>query len=262
MDKGWIKLHRKIQDSWLWEEKEPYDKRSAWVDLLLSVNHADKKLLFNGEVITVERGQLLTSIRSLSGRWQWSINKVYRFLKLLEGDGMLLRDSDSSRTLLTVVNYEIYQGAGYTDDNSSGNTRDTAAETGSETKQEEKKEKKEEGKKKERASTRHPSPQPEPMVYDPLDEKMNQAIIDFIAYRKIIKAPMTAHAIDLMLKKLASLTKDNNEKIQILEQSMINGWKGIFPIKEENRKNGCQKEEKSFYEIADKMHSEDGSELF
>jgi len=262
MDKGWIKLHRKIQDSWIWEEKEPYDKRSAWVDLLLSVNHADKKLLFNGEVITVERGQILTSIRALSNRWQWSINKVYRFLKLLEGDGMLRRESDSNRTLLTVVNYEIYQGAGYTDENSGGNTKETAADTGSETKQEEKKEKKEEGKKKERAPARRPSPPPEPVIYDPLDEKLNQAIADFVAYRKSIKAPMTEHAIDLLIKKLNKMTADNNEKIQILEKSMIYGWKGIFPLDDKNTCNSRKNQGKSFQDFAEEIQGETGGDPF
>ncbi len=262
MASGWIKIHRQLQDSWIWKTNTPFDERSAWVDLLLSANHIDNKILFNGELITIKRGQFLTSIRKLSERWKWSINKVYRFLKLLEGDGMIRRESDSSRTLITVVNYEIYQGAGYTDENSGRNTSETAADTGSETKQEEKKEKMEEGKKKERASAGRSSPPPEPMVYDPLDEKLNQAIADFVEYRKSIKAPMTEHAVDLMLKKLQNLTADNNEKIQILEQSMINGWKGIFPLKEETGKNGRKKDEKSFYEIAEKTHGEDGSDIF
>ena len=26
---GWIKLHRKLQDCWIWQEKEPFDKRNT-----------------------------------------------------------------------------------------------------------------------------------------------------------------------------------------------------------------------------------------
>lgn len=106
---GWIKLHRKLQDGWIWLEKEPFDKRSAWVDLLLTANHSDKKILFNGELITVKRGQILTSIRKLAERWKWSYDKTSRFLKLLESDGMLRKESDNCRTLLTIENYEVYQ---------------------------------------------------------------------------------------------------------------------------------------------------------
>lgn len=105
---GWIKLHRQIQEGSIWEEK-PFDKRSAWIDLLLSANHADKKIYFNGNFFVVKRGQYLTSIRKLAERWGWSYDKCLRYLKLLEADGMLLKDSNKSRTLITIVNYKMYQ---------------------------------------------------------------------------------------------------------------------------------------------------------
>lgn len=108
-DKGWIKTYRKIQDCWIWLDKEPFDKRSAWIDLLLTANHADKKILFNGELITIERGQILTSIRQLADKWKWSYDKVLRFLRLIESDGMIKKESDNFRTLLTIENYELYQ---------------------------------------------------------------------------------------------------------------------------------------------------------
>lgn len=111
MSDGWIKIYRKIQECWLWIDKEPFDKRSAWVDLLLSANHADKKIFFNGRLITVGRGQILTSIRKLSEKWKWSYDKTLRYLKLLERDGMLQKESDKNRTLVTIVNYEVYQDA-------------------------------------------------------------------------------------------------------------------------------------------------------
>lgn len=115
LDKGWIKTYRKIQDCWIWLDKEPFDKRSAWIDLLLSANHSDKRVLFNGELITVQRGQILTSIRKISEKWKWSYDKTLRFLKLIENDGMIQRDSDKFRTLLTIVNYEFYQDVPITD---------------------------------------------------------------------------------------------------------------------------------------------------
>lgn len=115
MSNGWIKLHRKLQDGWIWIDKEPFDKRSAWVDLLLTANHSDKKILFNGELITVKRGQILTSIRKLAERWKWSYDKTSRFLKLIESDGMLRKESDNCRTLLTIENYEVYQDVSITD---------------------------------------------------------------------------------------------------------------------------------------------------
>lgn len=108
-DKGWITVHRKIQECWIWEKDEPFDWRSAWIDLLLLANHADKKKMVDGELITIKRGQRLTSIRWLAERWKWSRTKVTKFLDTLEQDGMLTRKSDTKKTLLTIENYGFYQ---------------------------------------------------------------------------------------------------------------------------------------------------------
>ena len=108
-EKGWIKTYRQIQDCWIWKVDEPFDRRSAWLDLLLSANHKDVKLLFNGNLIDVKRGQLITSVRNLANKWQWSKDRVLKFLRVLENDTMIERDSDNHRTLITIVNYGIYQ---------------------------------------------------------------------------------------------------------------------------------------------------------
>lgn len=76
----------------------------------------------------------------------------------------------------------------------------------------------------------------EPVIYYPLDDKLNQAVIDFIEFRKKIKSPMTDKAITIMVNSLDKMTDDNNEKIAILEQSIMNGWKGVFPLDKRQKK--------------------------
>lgn len=102
----------------------------------------------------------------------------------------------------------------------------------------------------------------EEKIYYPLDEKLNQTVLDFIAFRKTIKAPMTDKAVELMIGKLDSMTADNNEKIRILEQSILNGWKGIFPLQSVSVGSGSQKKEKGFYEMAQEYAEEEGDDLF
>ena len=102
---GWIKTYRKIQDCWIWQIDKPFDERSAWIDLLLSANHKDVKIPFNGELILVERGQFITSVRKLSEKWKWNKDRVLKFLRLLEKDGMISKNSDRYRTLITIDNY-------------------------------------------------------------------------------------------------------------------------------------------------------------
>ena len=91
---------------------------------------------------------------------------------------------------------------------------------------------------------------------------MNQAFLDFIAFRKTIKAPMTDRAVELMIGKLDGMTADNNEKIRILEQSILNGWKGIYPLQSVSGGSGSQKKEKGFYEMAQEYVEDEGDDLF
>lgn len=106
---GWISLYRQIKESWIWKDKEPFDKRSAWIDLLLTVNYKNKKIPFENGFIEIEKGQTLTSIKQLSEKWKWSRHKVSDFLDRLEQDTMIIQVRDTRKTLISIVNYSKYQ---------------------------------------------------------------------------------------------------------------------------------------------------------
>ena len=109
MQKGWIKLHRSLLDSDIWRDNQPFDMRSAWIDLLMLANHEDKNIIFDYQVVTVERGQFITSVRKLADRWKWGTERTLKFLRLLERLAMIYRDSNTHRTLITIVNYDKFQ---------------------------------------------------------------------------------------------------------------------------------------------------------
>lgn len=102
--KEWVNIYKKIQDSWLWQEK-PFDRAHAWIDLLLSANQQDKKVILGNEFLQVERGSFVTSELKLMGKWGWSKSKIRSFLKLLEDDNMIIKKSDKKKTTITIVNY-------------------------------------------------------------------------------------------------------------------------------------------------------------
>ena len=245
MHDGWIRLYRKLQECWVWEDKEPFDKRSAWIDLLLTANHADAKLLFNGELITVQRGQILTSVRKLSVKWKWSVNKVYRFLKLLESDEMLQKESDKDRTLLTIINYSIFQCCEYTNGNSNGNTNgnsdeytsetptETPTDTGTEHKQEYKEDKNDKNVKNEKKERKGHA------VYYPNDEFLNNAFKEFLTMRNKIKKPLaTKQALTRMMNKIEKLSGgDNDLAIKILNQSTDHCWQDVYELKSDSGGN-------------------------
>lgn len=121
-NKGYIKLYREIADNPLWESPEPFDIRSAWIDLIIMVNHKDAKVIIGKQEITVKRGQRFTSIRKLAEQWHWSPKRTLEYIRLLERMGMVYRTKMCNGTLLTVVNYGFYQGQGNTFDNTFDNT--------------------------------------------------------------------------------------------------------------------------------------------
>lgn len=102
---GYIKLYRSLQNHWLWENDEPFDRRSAWIDLLLMVNHKEDKICIKGSLVPVRPGQRWTSYHQLAEKWHWSVNKVKRYIKLLKSDGMVLSDETNNGTLITIVNW-------------------------------------------------------------------------------------------------------------------------------------------------------------
>lgn len=109
MHEGWVMIHRKIKSNWLFIEKRVFSDFEAWIDLILSVNHCDNIFKFGESRVRVKRGSMITSIRGLSGRWKWSNTKVKNFLKLLQKEKMITYKSDSKKTILSIVNYSIYQ---------------------------------------------------------------------------------------------------------------------------------------------------------
>lgn len=102
-------------------------------------------------------------------------------------------------------------------------------------------------------------------VYFHNDEALNQAFTDYVEMRRQIKKPMTDRAVELAIKKLQELAAipfsdsiDSELAVQILNQSVLNSWQGLFPLKayyqdkkggdmggKENQSGGCAAD---FYE--------------
>lgn len=106
---GWISLYRQIVENWIWKSNEPFDKRSAWISLLLKANHKDTKIIIDGKLVEVKKGSFITSEVKLAEEWKWGRKKVRTFLKGLEEDKMLTKNSTSKYTSLSIENWDLYQ---------------------------------------------------------------------------------------------------------------------------------------------------------
>lgn len=59
-----------------------------------------------------------------------------------------------------------------------------------------------------------------------------EALNAFAEHRKKLKKPMTDRAKELLLSKLSKMARTEQEQIAILNQSIMNGWQGVFPLKQ------------------------------
>ena len=58
-----------------------------------------------------------------------------------------------------------------------------------------------------------------------------EAIRDFIKMRSTIKKPLTDRALTMILNKLDSFATNDLDKVEILENSIMNCWQGVFELK-------------------------------
>ena len=219
----YIKIPNPFKDGWFYKN-EPYNKITAWVDLVLSAERDDISFKLNKEEVTIKQGQLITSVRACAFRWGWSKDKVTNFFKQLEKEKMIKRDCSVGMTVIRIINYDEMIAYKMTNDiqipqmdlkilndNSNEDTNDK------------------------------PKKVTKGQTYYENDE-LNQAFTDFVDMRKKIKKPMTDRAVKMAKGKLLKYATnqitgefDEDVAIKILEQSIMCGWTDLYQLKTDNR---------------------------
>ena len=67
------------------------------------------------------------------------------------------------------------------------------------------------------------------------DDDLKELLYEFIKMRKIIKSPLTDKALKMVINKLYKLSSKKEEQLEILNNSIINNWKDIYPLKGNNQ---------------------------
>lgn len=224
MKTGWIKLYRSILDNDIWTSKEPFDKRSAWIDLLLMAEYGKKTICIGYQEINVKPGQIFITMKDLQSRWKWGEKKIRQFIGYLKGNAMVTTKGTTKGTLLTIEKWEDFQCEGQT----KGRTKDASK---GRTKGVMKDVSKGEPSYYIRNIKNNKNIKKGGVDFYPDDEALADAFNDYIEMRNAIKSPMTERAKELAVKKLDGLSGGNNDvKIEILNQSVINSWKGLFEL--------------------------------
>lgn len=114
MNNGYIKLHRKILDNPI-AQKASY--AWLWVTLLLKANHKENKFMWNGNIIIVKEGQLLTGRKELSEQTGIPGSTIEDILNFLEKQHQIRQQTTTKFRLITIINWKDYQNSDNNSDN-------------------------------------------------------------------------------------------------------------------------------------------------
>lgn len=114
---GWVKLYRELKSKSIWQLSSP-EQKVVLITILLLANHEENKWEWKGEQFTCKPGQLITSLNSLVRECGEgvSIRNVRTALDRFEKLGFLTNTSTKTGRLITVLNWEKYQGQGFVAD--------------------------------------------------------------------------------------------------------------------------------------------------
>lgn len=87
------------------------------------------------------------------------------------------------------------------------------------------------------------------------DDDVKDALNEFIGMRKAIKKPLTIRALELLIKKLQSMSTNSETQLDILNRSIMNCWQSIYPLKADDK---CDYRAKN---SSNKPNNVDGDEL-
>lgn len=115
MNHGYVKLYRKVMDSFVWTNPNMY---KLWSLCLMKASHESRKFLFNGKEIWLNSGEFVTGRdaitfemnRGVKSEHQVNSASVWRWLKKFESEQMLNIKSTTKYSVISINNWEEYQG--------------------------------------------------------------------------------------------------------------------------------------------------------
>ncbi|MBO6402301.1 DnaD domain-containing protein [Enterococcus faecalis] len=114
MNTGYIKLYRKVTNSFVWTNSDMF---KLWILCLMKASHEDRKFLFNGQEIAVSSGQFVTGRAVIEKEFNEGVPRdqqivgrtLWRWLKKFENEQMLSISSTPKYSVITIKNWSDYQ---------------------------------------------------------------------------------------------------------------------------------------------------------
>lgn len=247
-DSNWIKLNRKLFEKPIWLNSTP-EQKVILITLLGMVNHTETQWEWEGQQYTCKPGQKVTSLENIREKCGKgiTIQNVRTAINRFEKLQFLTNQSTKTGRLITIVNWEKYQ---VIDKDANKDINKDITKTSQRPNKDLTTNKNDKECKNDKEYISPLTP-----LIETLPPDLQESVWEFVEHRKQIKAPMSELAVKKMLNKLNDLSGgDTGKCIAILNQSIINGWKGIFQLDEKKNKTGNK-----FLELLAKEQNNDES---
>lgn len=166
-----------------------------------------------------DNGTLIVSIRKISSELDIGLRTVRTILKKLYATHQVTHQVTHQGSVITICNVRSYRCRKRASDTPSDTVNDTLRST--------KDSVADIGKGKELSLFNE---EKEERYFE--DEDMNNAILQWLSYKKEKKQTYKPKGLEVLKKKLFALSNGNGKvAMQIVEQSMSNNYSGLFPLK-------------------------------
>ena len=103
---GWIKLHRKLLDSPIFQNEKLF---KVFAYCLMKASHKEHTQLVGRRVVHLQKGQFVFGRKRASEELRLKESTVRDYVKLLEKLGTIDIKSDNKFSVITVINWAVYQ---------------------------------------------------------------------------------------------------------------------------------------------------------
>ncbi len=116
MNTGYIKLYRKVTNSFVWTNSDMF---KLWILCLMKASHEDRKFLFNGQEVRLTSGQFVTGAHAIAKEYNEGVSSdkaiawrtLWRWLKKFENEELLTIQSNARYSVITIKNWSDYQSS-------------------------------------------------------------------------------------------------------------------------------------------------------
>lgn len=126
MIEGWIKLYRSLLQSHIFENEKLL---KVWTWCLLKATHCERIQQVGRQQVLLKPGQFVTGRHKASVELGLPPSTVWEYLKILEADNTINIKSNNKFSIVTVVNWALYQYEEENSDNKSNNTSNSKSTT-------------------------------------------------------------------------------------------------------------------------------------